>query len=189
MTTKKLTAFVITSGALLIAVALVPTTASAQKAAPVVVTNTTASPVPVTGGVAVTNTPTVDAKQSGAWNVGITGTPTVKLGPHERIQINRNSVSNSETFSWTGQGSVFSFQWTEPLERARLCVANGGPNPVVANVNALIGEQEFNLDQFQVANNVVCRVFDIPGAYLYVTVYNTGGNTTGNVRVGYWGIY
>ncbi len=47
------------------------------------VINTTSEPVPVvaqgTTNVAVTNIPTVNAKQSGAWSVGITGTPTVQL--------------------------------------------------------------------------------------------------------------
>jgi len=48
------------------------------------VINTPAEPIPVvaqgTTNVAVSNTPTVNAKQSGAWSVGITGTPTVQVG-------------------------------------------------------------------------------------------------------------
>lgn len=47
------------------------------------VINTPAEPIPVvaqgTTNVAVQNVPTVNAQQSGAWNVGITGTPTVQL--------------------------------------------------------------------------------------------------------------
>jgi len=34
----------------------------------------------VAGAVSVTNTPTVNAQQSGAWNVGLTGSPTVQVG-------------------------------------------------------------------------------------------------------------
>lgn len=52
------------------------------------VINTAAEPVPViaqgttniAGNVSIANTPTVNSKQSGAWNVGITGTPTVEVG-------------------------------------------------------------------------------------------------------------
>ena len=46
------------------------------EAVPVAVQGTTN----VSGSVNVANTPTVNAKQSGAWNVGIAGTPTVEVG-------------------------------------------------------------------------------------------------------------
>ena len=58
---KKLTTFVITCGLIIMGLAL-QSTARAQSGArelPVVVTNTTDNPVPVAGGVAVTNSPTV----------------------------------------------------------------------------------------------------------------------------------
>jgi hypothetical protein len=53
--------------------------------------NTPAEAVPVTvqgtanvaGSVSVTNTPTVNAKQSGTWNVGIAGTPAVEVSNQE----------------------------------------------------------------------------------------------------------
>src|SRR5262249_22483081 len=61
---------------------------------PVLVTNTPAQPVPVTGSigvggtvqaqqsgtwnVSINGTPTVQSQQSGTWNVGINGTPTVQ---------------------------------------------------------------------------------------------------------------
>jgi hypothetical protein len=52
---------------------------------PVTVVNTPADPVPVTGSISgsvnILNTPTVNARQNGAWNVGIVGTPTVGLSP------------------------------------------------------------------------------------------------------------
>ena len=47
-----------------------PTTAGS---APVTVVNTTANPVPVSGVVSVSGTSTVNAQQSGSWNVGISG--------------------------------------------------------------------------------------------------------------------
>jgi hypothetical protein len=39
-------------------------------------------PVGPTKPVEVVNTPTVNAQQSGAWNVGITGTPTIRIDPN-----------------------------------------------------------------------------------------------------------
>ena len=53
----------------------------------VTVINTSANPVPTTlvgtssisGTVVISNVPTVNAQQSGAWNVGILGTPSVSL--------------------------------------------------------------------------------------------------------------
>lgn len=66
------------------------------------VVNTTSQPVPttvqgtVTGDVNVTNTPavtlspsgnSVQAQQSGTWNVGITGSPTVNLAPGTSVAV------------------------------------------------------------------------------------------------------
>jgi len=47
------------------------------------VINTPAEAVPV----AVQNSPTVKAQQDGAWNVGITGTPTVQVGNSETTPV------------------------------------------------------------------------------------------------------
>ena len=46
------------------------------EAVPVAVQGTTN----VAGSVSISNTPTVNSKQSGAWSVGIAGTPTVEVG-------------------------------------------------------------------------------------------------------------
>jgi len=51
--------------------------AAAAGSAPVTVLNTSANPVPVTGNVDAAVTGTVSAQQSGVWNVGINGTPSV----------------------------------------------------------------------------------------------------------------
>src|SRR5262245_51844829 len=60
--------------ALAVTLALTPqhTSAAAPASSQVQVVNTSAQPVPVNG--------TVGATQSGAWNVGINGTPTVTIG-------------------------------------------------------------------------------------------------------------
>lgn len=70
---------------------------------PVKVVNTPAEPVPVTGSITgsvnVVNTPAVNAQQSGEWNVGIVGTPTVGLSPSANtVKIDPSSalpVNNS----------------------------------------------------------------------------------------------
>jgi hypothetical protein len=59
--TAKFTIFCVT---LFFSATVLQITASAQKGAPVIVTNTDANPVPVTGGVAVTNSPTVKVDSS-----------------------------------------------------------------------------------------------------------------------------
>src|SRR5690348_8918824 len=52
---------------------------------PVVVVNSASSPITVTGSVTgtveISNTATVNAKQSGSWDVSLLGTPTVKIDP------------------------------------------------------------------------------------------------------------
>lgn len=68
-------------GILAAVLAYIPSRPVAQAAgsAPVVVTNTTAQPVPVA--------------QSGTWNVGITGTPTVGLANGSTVGINNTATT------------------------------------------------------------------------------------------------
>lgn len=54
--------------------------ASAESQKDVVVTNTPANPVPVSTQGTTNVAGVVQAQQNGAWNVGIVGTPTVKVG-------------------------------------------------------------------------------------------------------------
>jgi hypothetical protein len=59
------------------------------------VVNTAAETVPVTGSVTIGNTPAVDARQSGDWNVGITGTPIVNIGNTSANPALVRDVSNA----------------------------------------------------------------------------------------------
>jgi hypothetical protein len=190
MKTKRSISYITVCGLILFTLLSIPV--QAQKAAPVTVVNTTQNPVPVQGSVQVTNTPSVQIDPNANTVKLDPATNVVKLDPSASnlVNLRRNQIANVETFNWTGQTSVFSFQWAEPLAKARMCVAHTGANAVVVNVNSVIGSQEFTIDSFQIASpNTVCRVYDIPGSYLYVTVHNVGSNNAGLVRVGYWGIY
>ena len=164
---------------------------SAQRAAPVNVTNTTANPVPVSGGVSVTNTPTVDARQSGTWNVGISGTPSVKLdATANTVKVERaTSYQRAEEVIWTGQGQD---AWTTNFantEKVSVCVAHTGPSAIQINVYSLVIGSEhaffFTRDIFVIGSpNTVCKLYDLMGSAFQVQILNTGNNTTGLARVG-----
>lgn len=64
-------------GLFLLGLMVVSPTSHSSGSAPVTVINT---PLPVQGTVNLGNSPMVNAAQSGAWNVGISGTPTVAIG-------------------------------------------------------------------------------------------------------------
>ncbi len=96
---SKLMLIAVGFGILTVALSLVPSKpVGAMGSAPVTVTNT---PLPVQGTVNVGNTPsvnvanaavpvqgTVGAMQSGAWNVGITNTPSVNVSSLPAVQFN-----------------------------------------------------------------------------------------------------
>jgi hypothetical protein len=75
----------------------------------VTVDNTSANPVPVAiqgtaavaGGVAITNSPTVQAAQSGAWSVALSGTPNVSISNTPSV-----SIANVPTVSVAGTTNV-----------------------------------------------------------------------------------
>jgi len=111
--TERIAKMAITSFTVFFTVALLHAAASAQKTAAVTVTNTDANPVPVRGGVSVTNTPTVDARQSGDWAVGISGTPTVKLDPSAVV-----SIANEPGRQWTSFNLITNERtYTPPSEK------------------------------------------------------------------------
>jgi hypothetical protein len=66
-----------------------------ENPANVKVINTTSEPVPVTGNITLGGTSavsgTVQAQQSGPWNVGINGIPTVKIDPvNNTVRVSAN---------------------------------------------------------------------------------------------------
>jgi hypothetical protein len=174
---------------------LLQTVAPAQRpASPVEVTNTTANPVPVTGGVAITNSPTVDARQSGQWNVGISGTPTVQLDPAANIvRVARaKSYQRAEETIWTGQASdAWTTNGTDLFDKISVCVAHSAPNAIQVNVFSLVVDSAggssffFTRDRFVIGSpDTVCKLYDLLGGSTQVQVLNTGNNNTGMTRVG-----
>ncbi|SRR6266545_2308023 len=148
---------------------------------PVVVTNTTANPVPVTGQISIGTLPAVDAKQSGIWTVGIAGTPTVKV---DRVP----NYQRLETVTWSGQASeAWTTNYTDRFSKFRVCVAHTGPNPIQVNIYSYIYDGTnaayFTYDIFVIGSpNTVCKVYDLPGASIQVQLANTGNNTSGIAR-------
>ena len=148
---------------------------------PVIVTNTTANPVPVTGQVNIGTLPAVDAKQSGLWTVGIAGTPTVQVD-------RRPNSQRVETVTWSGQGSeAFTTNSTDRFSKLRVCVAHTGPNPIQVNVFSLISDGTnaafFTYDAYVIGSpNTVCKVYELPGVSTQVQLLNTGNNTSGIAR-------
>jgi hypothetical protein len=63
-----------------------------QGSAPVTVVNTPANPVPVAGSTTVSGS--VAATQSGAWNVGITGTPSINIANSPTVQLSGTPTVN-----------------------------------------------------------------------------------------------
>lgn len=149
---------------------------------PVIVTNTSANPVPVTGQVNIGTLPSVDAKQSGLWTVGITGTPTVQVD-------RRTNYQRVETVTWSGQGSeAFTTNSTDRFSKLRVCVAHTGPNPIQVNVFSLVSDGTnaafFTYDAFVIGSpNTVCKIYELPGASTQVLLSNTGNNTSGIARL------
>lgn len=190
MTTNILKKSLVSGLAMLIVLLLGQATIRAQKTSNVTVTNSPSNPVPVSGSVAVTGIPGIQIDPSSNTVKLDPNANTVKLAQNAAVSVTTSTIANVETFNWTGQSSVFSFQWTERLSRVRLCVAHTGANSIIIGVNSLIGQTQFTIEQFSIASpNTVCRVVELPGEYLYVTAHNTGNNSAGLVRIGYWGIY
>ena len=188
-------AFTIICTGFFVGLIVLQTSVSAQqgsKSAPVTVTNTTANPVPVGGGVSITNTPTVDARQSGTWNVGIAGKPTVGIDPGQ------NTVTATYGPSVLVLSRVFSFPFSShgvdlfiETSKARICANNTGNNNAIdVDINAAIpplGEQAgflIRIDNFAVpAGGFVCKVYELMPVVTSIDIFNQNVNTTGQVKL------
>jgi len=195
MRTRRSNSSAIICAVFFVALALLQTSADAQsgtKSAPVTVTNTTANPVPVTGGVAITNTPSVDARQSGTWNVGIAGRPTVGIDPGQ------NTVTATSGASVLVLSRIFSFPFSShgvdlviESSKARVCANNTGNNNAIdVDINAVIpplGEQAgflIRMDNFTVpAGGFVCKVYEVMPIVTSIDIFNQNVNTTGQVKL------
>src|SRR5262249_3408777 len=136
------------------AVSLIPQkSAQGAAGAPVIVQNT---PLPVQG--------TVAATQSGTWNVGLTGTPTVNVGTLPAVSLNSNffqltykqpvTMGDVEHFVNGGQFSGSDLIYTVP-EGKRLVVqyfsAEAFVPPGQAIVRQLVQIEDPNRPGFSIA--------------------------------------
>jgi hypothetical protein len=158
---------------------------------PVIVVNPASQPVPVTGtingSVNITNTPTVNAQQTGPWNVGIVGIPTVKLdSSNNTVQIAPRGTSvlfdsNRQSFP----ADADRIQHLGPINIAayskiRILVQTFGgsglsnnPIGVVPSTKVLSGTLAF--DSFT-ALSPTSQVYEAIGTELNITLFLGSGN-------------
>src|SRR6185369_5192312 len=108
-----------------------PAGAQGQSGPTVKVVNTTSEPVPTAAQGTTAVSGSVNAVQSGTWNVGIAGTPTVKLdATANAVRVDRpENFQRVETVTWSGQASeAFTTNFTDKFSNLRVCVAHTGPN-------------------------------------------------------------
>lgn len=162
--------------ALLVGAAVFTTTADAQKSAPVAVTNTTANPVPVTGSVSVTNSPTVRIDQQ---------TNTV------RVAATMTKTLLFQYFEFTGGFSQAIYDLdVAPYEKVRVCFTNRGfletRSAVAVSIyngrmleNGVVGF-EFTLDSFllpeapRYSPYTTCKMFEVAGTALSIAAQSDG---------------
>ena len=147
---------------------------------------------PLAKDVNVVNTPTVNAQQSGAWNVGITGTPTVKLDPTAnhvtvtprgaKLVFDSGLVSYPEGTDTTLIGPIDISGYS----KIRVGVSHRGPSDInvfprttLVTAPPIFLENSFPLDSFSVEDNVgsvarngpsVSRVYEVAGTTLFILV-------------------
>lgn len=174
---------------------------------PVVVVNTPANPVPVTGQLNIGNIPTVDARQSGPWIVGISGTPTVKLDPTANtVQFasrGTNLVFDSGVLNYSEDGNSLTFG---PLDvrafsKIRVGINNMGFHDIdifvrtsLVDSNPHLGNS-FSVDRFSVEDSEgdmdrggpsISKVYEVVGTKLFVTV-SFRNQTEGQYRIAVFG--
>lgn len=174
---------------------------------PVIVTNTAANPVPVSGQISIGNMPAVDARQSGIWNVGINGTPTVKIDPTANtIQFTPRGTklvfdSGSLVYSEDGASLTFGPLDVSAYSKIRLGVNNSGFHDIdifvrtsLVDSNPHLGNA-FSIDRFSVEDSEgdfdrggpsVSKLYEVVGTKLFVTV-SFRGQTEGQYRIAVFG--
>jgi hypothetical protein len=197
MNKNKLTTFAAFCG-LFAGLTLLHTTVSAQsgtRTAPITVTNTTASPVPVTGGMTVANTPTVKLDPSANTVKIDPNSNVVQLAPQSEVLIGHREPYTSVVFhSWSGGAGFVSFPNINDgttFTKARICVESGTLTSVtVVSWITQPFTYGFRIDKFDVpASATVCKLYDAPGTTVGVSL-NTSNSVPGDATyVGFWGIY
>jgi len=158
---------------------------------PVIVVNPASQPVPVTGTISgsvnIANTPTVNAQQSGLWNVGIVGTPTVKLDPSSNT-VQFAPRSTTVLFDSNRQSFPADFdrrQQFGPINIAaysnvRVLVAQFGGTglsniPIQVFVSTKVLSGTLPLDVFDVTGTT-SKVYEVAGTELTITLGLASGN-------------
>jgi hypothetical protein len=162
----------------------------------VTVTNTTANPVPVTGGVEVTNTPTVKFDSSANTVKIDPNINTVKLAPSSSVSINqREPYMALRVSEWSGKDYI-SFPNLNngvAFTEARICFENNSTHGVSVWIYSWIGEsgagtRDFVIDHFKIPyGGDVCNVYDAPGNNVEVRTFSD--DDSGRIWVGFLGIY
>ena len=125
-------------------------------AAPVTVVNTSANPVPVVGTVNVEGTPTVNAQQSGSWNVGIAGnSATNPLQVHDVNNAPRTAYAQTKKLTFNGPDRQILGNFDVP-DGKRLVIESfsvfgklpSGNKLVEADINAFQGGEQFGTQYF-----------------------------------------
>lgn len=164
------------------------TAAPASSTQNVKVVNTLSEPVPIQG--------TVQAAQSGTWNVGINGTPTVNLGDGTSVNIANDSlnvnVANIPTTKVSAESTTVAFhtvlaltadhqsETTLPFDVSKCgqvrVAAHANSNLYGGSINSIDGDHTIQIVPdisqgaafFSSENNIV---LDIPGTFLSIRVF------------------
>ena len=195
--------FIVAFGIVLIGLTQLLGTANAQEllgpVRPVVVVNTPDKPVPVTGsvqisgGLQVTNTPTVDARQSGPWSVAVSGTPTVGIDPDNntvRVARNGTRLVSNRNIGYFSDSITPNIVDISEYSKVRIQFANSGNSDVQVTIfsqdlSALPQVYLFEYEVFTVpALGRVNKLYDTLGTMVNMQ-FTSSGN--GSVRVGVFG--
>ena len=174
---------------------------------PVVIFNTPANPVSVSGQITIENMPAVDARQSGAWSVGILGTPTVRLDPNANtIQFTPRATrlvfdSGELVYSEDGTSLTFGPLDVSTYSKIRLGVNNMGSHDIdifvrtsLVDANPNLGNA-FSVDSFSVEDSLgsivrggpsVSKLYEVVGTKLFITV-SFRNETEGKYRIAVFG--
>jgi hypothetical protein len=143
---------------------------------PVLVANTAAQPVPVTG--------TVGATQSGAWTVGISGTPTVNVSGSTVVALHDTQVFSPNGVRFFGPIDVSAYKQIRIGVQGQ--VLTGTQDFQVSLWTITPEGYQILLDRFSGDNldsKGATKVFDLVDN-LYITVFSVSG---GPIEVVVWG--
>lgn len=112
---------------------------------PVVVVNSASNPIPVTGSVTgsveISNTATVNAKQSGPWSVSLADSPTVKIDPdNNTVKLAHSGTElvflDSRAYpDSNGKIDIGSFD-IRPFAKVRLQLLNSGSSDIDVTISS-----------------------------------------------------